>query len=191
MIVIDGIEMRTEAQWARKNRAVLKRQLSKGLKREWRSSMGLESAIFYREDQTRQYNAKELRHARSMRRAKDAERKSRLSCKCCGEYVGRDIGRDKLCDFCAKPHTAWQWMNYKHFAPRKDAVPEGKRPIHWNPETDTWVESEKEWFYYTAEQVVPVPEKRYERLKALYIKRFGGWETIDLEHTDYDGHAWW
>ena len=25
----------------------------------------------------------------------------------------------------------------------------------------------------------------------MYIKKFGGWETIDLEHTEYDGHAWW
>ena len=36
-----------------------------------------------------------------------------------------------------------------------------------------------------------VSEEEYERLKELYIQKFGGWETIDLEHTDYNGQIWW
>ena len=35
MIVENGIELRTEAQWAEKHRAVLKRQLHKGVTKEW------------------------------------------------------------------------------------------------------------------------------------------------------------
>ena len=35
MIVENGIELRTEAQWAEKHRAVLKRQRNKGVRREW------------------------------------------------------------------------------------------------------------------------------------------------------------
>ena len=69
-------------------------------------------------------------------------------------------------------------------------TPEGKKEKE-GPGEDSWKESEKEWYYYTAVQVSPVSDKRYDRLKALYIKLYGGWDTIDLEHTTYDGHAWW
>lgn len=27
-----------------------------------------------------------------------------------------------------------------------------------------------------------------QRLKVDYIKKFGGWSEIDLDHTTYDGH---
>ena len=47
------------------------------------------------------------------------------------------------------------------------------------------------WYYYSAEQVTKVPDEQFEKLKELYIKTFGGWEEIDLEHTAYDGHKWW
>ena len=64
-------------------------------------------------------------------------------------------------------------------------------PRYWDPDTEEWKDSEKEWYYYTDKQVSKISDKRFERLKALYIKAYGGWETIDLEHTEYDGHMWW
>lgn len=195
MIIIDGTEMRTEKQWAQKQRAVLKRQLTKGMRKEWHKPGGrLTSAVFYREDQTRPYNQREIRRDRSQRRRLEKTRKERLSCRCCGEYFGRDAVyelENRLCDFCRKPHTAWQWLAHKRCAPKTEEEPTGMHPRYWNPETDEWADSEKEWYYYTAEQVRPVTDKRFEKLKALYIRIFGGWETIDLEHTAYDGHAWW
>ena len=89
MIIIDGIEMRTAAQWAKKHRAVLKRQLKKGVYRTWNTPGGLVSADFYSEEQTRPYNKKELRRARKERRDLEKTRKERLSCRCCGEYFGQ------------------------------------------------------------------------------------------------------
>ena len=195
MIIIDGTEMRTASQWAKKRRAVLKRQLKKGVSRCWKIPGGdVASATFYREDQTRPYNKKELQRARSQRRRLEKTRKERLSCRCCGEYFGRDARyelEDGLCEFCCRPHTAWQWLSQKRCVPRRGEEPTGMHPWYWDPETDGWADSEKEWYYYTAEQVRPVTDKRFEKLKALYIRIFGGWETIDLEHTAYDGHAWW
>ena len=195
MIIIDGTEMRTASQWAKKRRAVLKRQLKKGVSRCWKIPGGdVASATFYREDQTRPYNKKELQRDRSQRRRLEKTRKERLSCRCCGEYFGRDARyelEDGLCDFCRKPHTAWQWLNYAHCAPKTGKEPTGIHPRYWDSETDGWKDSEKKWYYYTDKQVSKISDKRFERLKALYVKAFGGWETIDLEHTDYDGHAWW
>ena len=195
MITVNGVDMRTEAQWAEKYRAVLKRQRGKGVRREWYiTQRKTAEAVFYREDQTRPFNQKELRMARKKKRDLIRTRKARLSCKCCGKYFGRDARyelQDGLCGFCRKPHTAWQWLSKKHLAVRKGAVPVGRHPKYLDPETGCWEESEKEWFYYTPEQVTPVSDKRYDRLKAQYIKLYGGWETIDLDHTTYDGHAWW
>ena len=195
MIIENGIELRTEAQWAEKRRAVFKRQLEKGVTKEWYiTKRKTAEAVFYREDQTRPFNQKELRSARKKRRDLIRTRKARLSCECCGDYFGREARyelKDGLCRYCRKPHTAWQWLSQKHLAPRKGEIPEGKHPVYPDMDTRSWKESDKEWYYYTAEQVSPVSDKRYDRLKALYIKLYGGWETIDLENTTYDGHVWW
>ena len=195
MIEVDGSILMTEAQWAVKHRAVLKRQLKKGEVREWYIPGGRTAvAAFYCEDQTRPFNRRELQKARKKRREMEKTRKARLSCKCCGEYFGRYAKSELeggLCSFCRKPHTAWQWLAYKHFTPKKGEEPEGRYPVHWDPAIEDWIESEKEWYYYKASQVSPVDEERFEKLKGLYIKTYGGWETIDLDNTTYDGHKWW
>ena len=73
MIIENGIELRTEAQWAEKHRAVLKRQRNKGVRREWYiTQRKTAEAVFYREDQTRPFNQRELRRARKKKR--DLER---------------------------------------------------------------------------------------------------------------------
>lgn len=195
MIVVDGIEMRTAAQWAKKHRAILKRQLRKGVCRTWNTPGGLVGAEFYSVEQTRPYNKRELQRARKARRDLEKTRKARLSCRCCGEYFGQyakyELNDDRLCEFCERPHTAWQWLYHKRCAPKKGEEPVGRHPVYRDAETDKWKESGKEWYYYGAEQVSMVPDKRYEKLKDLYIKMFGGWEEIDLENTKYDGHKWW
>ena len=82
MINDNGIELRTEAQWAAKHRAVLKRERGKGLMREWYiTQRKTAEAVFYREDQTRPFNQRELRRARKKKRDLERTRKARLSCK--------------------------------------------------------------------------------------------------------------
>ena len=148
MINDNGIELRTEAQWAAKHRAVLKRERGKGLMREWYiTQRKTAEAVFYREDQTRPFNQRELRRARKKKRDLERTRKARLSCKCCGKYFGRDAKYELqkgLCGCCHKPHTAWQWLGEKRLAPKKGEVPEGRHPKYLDPEADSWKESEKE-----------------------------------------------
>lgn len=47
MIEIDGVELRTAAQWEKKHRHVKKGQLGKGVERTWRSPNGNTTAMFY------------------------------------------------------------------------------------------------------------------------------------------------
>lgn len=53
MIEIDGVELRTAAQWEKKYRHVKKGQLGKGVERTWRSPNGNTTAMFYNIEQTR------------------------------------------------------------------------------------------------------------------------------------------
>ena len=71
--------------------------------------------------------------------------------------------------------TAWQWLRYDHRKPADTA-----KPIEQNS-----------WYYYYWRDTTPTTEEEYQRLKDLYVKKFGGWEDIGLEHTTYDGHKWW
>ena len=73
-------------------------------------------------------------------------------------------------------HTAWQWLQQR------------KAPLAGEkPHKDDY----NNFYYYFKCQVGPITEERFEELKALYIKKFGGWETIDLENTSYNGCVWW
>lgn len=76
-------------------------------------------------------------------------------------------------------YTAWQLLSQYH------RVPKDTTKGYYAGEY------EKQWFYYEWRNSMVVDNDRFQKLKDLYIKKFGGWEQIDLEHTFYDGHAWW
>lgn len=38
---------------------------------------------------------------------------------------------------------------------------------------------------------IQVSQEEYKELKRQYIAKFGGWEKIDLEHTEYNGKKWY
>lgn len=84
-------------------------------------------------------------------------------------------------------HTSWQWLNFQRRIPKEGAV------AHCiNYEMDMgygWLKTA--WYYYYKEDTKEVSPEVYEKLKALYIEKFGGWEKIDLDNTTYDGHIWW
>lgn len=195
MIKIDNVEYLTEAQWNKKHRAILKRQRGKGVYKEWYIDLKhITSATFYREDQTRPYNQRELSVARRQQRELVKTRKARLSCSCCGEYLGRSARyelKGGLCEFCQVDHTAWQWLAYAHMAPTKNAVPYRMYPKFWDPDIRRWEQGDKQYYYYSHKDVRHVSDKRFESLKQQYIKLYGGWEKIDLNHTTYDGRIWW
>ena len=75
--------------------------------------------------------------------------------------------------------TSWQWLEYERRVP----VPGAN--AHWKK----WNNSK--WYYYFKKDTVQVDDTEYNRLKDLYIKKFGGWECVDLESTNYDGRVWW
>lgn len=57
----DGKIYLTENQWRKKHRAVLKRQLDKGIYEEWYiNRREMASATYYTEEQTRPYTKREL-----------------------------------------------------------------------------------------------------------------------------------
>lgn len=189
MIKIDGIEYRTKLQWLKEKRVILEEEEDNGVYREWDVWRNKTAwAEFYSEDQTRLATKEELAAAKE-------ERRKELSCSCCGKYWGRQSyeGENQFdswgrCEFCSENHTAWQWLQYKHRVPKKGEQPRASRPSYFDGED--WAYGRK-YYYYRSGQTEPVDDAEYERLKALYIKKYGGWDTIDLEHTTYDGHIWW
>ena len=48
-----------------------------------------------------------------------------------------------------------------------------------------------EYYYYKLSDSFEVSKTTNWCLKRLYIKKFNGWEKIDLAHSDYDGKIWW
>lgn len=114
MIEVDGVRLRTEREWERAHRHVLRRELARGVTREWASPAGRSKATWYREDQTRPWTDREisgLRRARAAarlearldeaRRLASSERR-RFDL---GEAQGRPGGG--IDDWC----TAFQWVD--------------------------------------------------------------------------------
>ena len=107
MIEVDGAVLRTAREWEKRRRHVLKRELGKGVVREWRSPAGKSTATWYREDQTRPWTAREL--SRLKRERADARLEARLS-------AARDEGAlsQRLLDMseaqgCAVDEAAYCW----------------------------------------------------------------------------------
>ena len=92
-----------------------------------------------------------------------------------------------------RPRTAWQWLSEarRMIRPGARAFPHTYKRHGFNDETGYYISGSSTWYYYQYEDTVVVTDDEYERLKAAYITQFGGWETIDLEHTSYNGHKWY
>lgn len=75
--------------------------------------------------------------------------------------------------------TSWQWLVEERRAVLPGAPTFIKRPF------------DRAWHYYRCCDTQIVTDQEYERLKAEYIVTYGGWWTIDLTHTRYDGRKWY
>lgn len=84
--------------------------------------------------------------------------------------------------YSRRSRTAWQWLAHEHRAIRPGAVPIAWGPPYYHTRT---------WWYYRYYDTYPVTGQEYTRLRAMYIVLYGGWWTIDLAHTRYDGHKWY
>lgn len=87
--------------------------------------------------------------------------------------------------------TAWQWLALDRRKVKDKAIPVSKRNWILNDFTQEFYEKDKEYYYYKGTDTEKVEDKEYNKLKDLYIKKFGGWEKIDLENTEYNGKKWY
>lgn len=87
--------------------------------------------------------------------------------------------------------TAWQWLYHYQMKVKDGAVAEPRRNTYFDPSLNDFVESDKVFYYYKLADVEDIDWAEYERLKNLYIEKYGGWEKIDLENTEYNGLKWY
>lgn len=196
MIEVDGEKLRTEAEWERRHRHVLKSQLGKGVTRTWRATPGNVTATWYREDQTRPWSQAQIKRARKAAR-KERERKRREAeaaareaelrdasfegwCKARAEFLcacwGIRVNEDDLCDRTSA-HTAWQWLS-RGLVPLDCAV--------WREKKYSYGAGVTSWFYCDWYDVRPDEARAAELLKT------GPREYDRLpDGRPYDGHPWW
>lgn len=87
--------------------------------------------------------------------------------------------------------TAWQWLALDRRKVKNKAIPISKKNWILNNFTQEFYQEDKAFYYYKGTDTEKVKEEEYKKLKDLYIKKFGGWERIDLENTEYNGKKWY
>lgn len=87
--------------------------------------------------------------------------------------------------------TAWQWLALDRRKVKNKAIPISKKNWILDNFTQEFYEKDKEYYYYKGTDTEKVEDKEYNKLKDLYIKKFGGWEKIDLKNTKYNGKKWY
>lgn len=183
MIEIDGVELRTAAQWEKKHRHVKKGQLGKGVERTWRSPNGNTTAMFYSIEQTRPWAKKDVEAVNRKRRAdakakRDAEERERIESAARAEQHRKD-----LCDCLRvhaideairRAHTAYQWCDLG-FVPIVEAK--------WRL---TRYGGNSAWYYCSHWDV------RYDPDRARELLETGPREYDRLpDGRPYDGRPWW
>lgn len=87
--------------------------------------------------------------------------------------------------------TSWQWLKEDSRKVIENAVPEEKYNWIYDEYSDSFEEASKSFYYYSEYDTIVISDEEYKELKSQYINKFGGWEKIDLEHTDYNGKKWY
>lgn len=87
--------------------------------------------------------------------------------------------------------TAWQWLAQYRRKVKDKAIPIYKLNRIYDDFTQEFYQEDKAFYYYKGTDTEKVKEEEYRKLKDLYIKKFGGWEKIDLENTEYNGKKWY
>lgn len=89
--------------------------------------------------------------------------------------------------------TAWQWLSEERRIPVEGAGYERNPEVfhYYDSELNEWEDFTSNYWYYMRMDTRPATDWEYQKLKELYIHKFGGWEKIDLENTTYDGKVWW
>lgn len=87
--------------------------------------------------------------------------------------------------------TSWQLLRYHNRKVKNGAEPIPIYNTIYDEEDDYFFKSDKCFFYYSMFDTEEVDESEFERLKALYVEKYNGWDEIDLENTSYNGLVWY
>lgn len=87
--------------------------------------------------------------------------------------------------------TSWQLLEHHKRKIKNDAKPIIRYNTIYDEVNDEFYEASKGFYYYSMYDTEEVDEAEFQRLKELYIKKYGGWEKIDLENTKYNGLKWY
>lgn len=183
--------MQTQKDWNKQHRKL--RRTAKGSLIEWYTGYGSSKnpdtacARMYEEAETLPMTEREI--VRYDKQMKTERKKKREEAKERKKAREEEEARLQAEAESSRLQTAWQWLSAEHRVPVKGATAHGKINTYFDGED--FQESDKIWYYYYKRDTREASDEEYERLKALYTEKFGGWETIDLEHTPYDGHIWW
>lgn len=80
--------------------------------------------------------------------------------------------------------TSWQWLAW-HNREVLEGAPVSEKTFDVDGETKTY-------YYYERQYTKPCrSKKRYEELKKSYIEKYGGWDSINLDDTTYNGKKWY
>mgnify|MGYP001205135085 CR=1 FL=1 len=164
----------TEKQWLKKQRQLRKNATGELI--SWSNHYGGGQALYFEEAETKVMSKTErMRREKAKKKARlEAEKKRQLEL----EYENA--------------RTSYQWL---HDCRRKIINPDNgfhaeKYRYDENDDPQFYL-AEMPYFYYLERDTKPVDEAEYECLKQLYIKKYGGWEHIDLDNTKYNGKPWY
>lgn len=87
--------------------------------------------------------------------------------------------------------TSWQLLEHHKRKIKDGAIPRKIYNTVYDEENDRFYEADKAFYYYNLQDTEEVEDPEFQKLKASYIEKFGGWEEIDLENTTYNGKAWY
>lgn len=87
--------------------------------------------------------------------------------------------------------TAWQWLAQDKKKVKDKSVPKEFYELICRRDMGEFIKSSRSLYHYSQYDTVEVSKEEYEELKNKYIAKFGSWEKIDLEHTEYNGKKWY
>lgn len=143
----------------------------------WTNGFCQDTCIYYTRAEVREMTEEEKLKYKNQKREEWREQKRE-------QKIKQEKRRKELEEYIKREErestakTSWQWLYYD-----KRKVIDGETPHYKNEYND--------WLYYYPEQTEPVDDVEFAQLKELYISKYGGWTTIDLDTTSYNGRKWY
>ena len=166
-------ELRTVTQWYKKNRKPKSYKYvfcmrSNMAYAEWYDYCFVEDTRPFTEQEKEKKRAKRRQYLKNLKERKEEQKRQ--------EGIWK---------------TSWQWLKEDNRKIVENSVPEERYNWIYDEASDSFEEASKAFYYYSEYDTIQVSQEEYKELKRQYIAKFGGWEKIDLEHTEYNGKKWY